>query len=790
MKALFFSLLLACSISLSYAQQVSFTQTIKGTVIDEQSGNILSGVTVSVEVGTNTTQSITDDKGTFRLLQVPIGRQNIKATRVGYENAFLSNIEVTSSKEVVVEIRMKERIRKQEDVIVKATKSKSKALNEAALVSARQLSTDEAFRFSGTRNDPSRMAQNFAGVSGSNDGRNDIVIRGNSPSGVLWRMEGIDIPNPNHFSTLGATGGPVSILNINTLKNSDFLTSAFPASYGNAIAGVFDLRLRNGNSDKKEFLGQMGFNGFELGVEGPFSKKSKASYLVNYRYSLVAALQNIGLNVGTGSATPYYQDATFKINIPTKKMGIFSFFGLGGESHIRFLPESQGEDNLYSSPDGSVRDRKFKSLTGVIGVTNTLFYSTRTSGKIMLAVSGFDAKYDETIIRTDKPNQLAFYKSNVQIKYSVGYTINSKLNSRNQLTAGINSDQSVLKLKNDYIKNGDSVLTNLYTTNENATLIRAFVNFGHRFSDKLSTNVGLYYQHFALNKSNSIEPRWNIKYQVAPNQSISFGTGLHSQIQPLEVYFYQSKNTAGAIELTNKNLDFVKSTHFVLGYDNNISKYFRIKTEVYAQQLFNAAVEKTASSFSMINSGADFGFPDKTNLVNAGKGYNYGMELTVERFLHKGVYYLFTTSLFQSQYKGSDAVWRNTAFNSNYVVNALGGKEFRINKKTAFGIDSKVTVTGGQRYTPFNLAASAANGYVVYKDNDAYSLQNTAYFRWDLKFSYVRNLKRVTQKWYIDLQNLTNQKNIYIRTLNPKNGDVNQINQIGFFPNINYQITF
>lgn len=186
-------------------------------------------------------------------------------------------------------------------------------------MSARQLSTDEAFRYAGTRSDPSRMAQNFAGVSGTNDGRNDIIIRGNSPVGVLWRMDGIDIPNPNHFSTLGATGGPVSILNINTLKNSDFLTSAFPAQYGNALAGVFDLKLRNGNNEKNEFIGQLGFNGFEFGAEGPLNKNSKASYLVNYRYSMVAALQSIGLNFGTGSATPYYQNSTFKINIPTKK---------------------------------------------------------------------------------------------------------------------------------------------------------------------------------------------------------------------------------------------------------------------------------------------------------------------------------------------------------------------------------------------------------------------------------------------------------------------------------------
>lgn len=192
----------------------------------------------------------------------------------------------------------------------------------------------------------------------------------------------------------------------------------------------------------------------------------------------------------------------------------------------------------------------------------------------------------------------------------------------------------------------------------------------------------------------------------------------------------------------------------------------------------------------MLNAGTDFTFPDKTNLVNYGKGYNYGVELTLERFLHKGFYYLFTASVFQSKYKASDNVWRNTAFNSNYVMNALGGKEFSINRKTIVGIDTKLTLTGGQRYTPFDIAGSQTLGYIIYKEKEAYSAQNQQYFRWDVKFSYIRNLKKITQKFYVDLQNITSRQNIYIRTLNPKTGAVSQINQMGFFPNINYQITF
>ncbi len=773
---------------LAAAQDNSLTQTIKGVITDEQSGNVLGNVTVRLDAATSSNAVITDSAGNFRLQHVPLGRQTIRVSFVGYEEAVVQNIEVTSSKEVMLEVRLKEKVRKLKEVIVTGNKQKSRALNEAAMVSARQFSVDEAVRYAGTRNDPSRMAQNFAGISGTNDARNDIVIRGNSPSGVLWRMDGIDIPNPNHFSTLGATGGPVSILNTNTLKNSDFLTSAFPAQYGNALAGVFDLRMRNGNNEKYEFLGQMGFNGFELGAEGPLNKEAKSSFLVNYRYSMIAAIQALGLSVGTGSTTPYYQDANFKLHMPTKKAGTFDLFGLGGESHVNFPADK--EDNLYASNDGSLRNRNFRSLTGVTGLTHTLFFNSTTSGKFMLAVSGSQSKYKEDIVEQGKNDKTAYDKNNRQTKFSAGYTFNKKFSSKNQLTTGIVADFNTLRLRQDYIRDGDSVLTTFVNSHQTAVLLKAFVNLNHRFSDQLSFNAGLYYQEFTFNHTRSIEPRWNIKYQFKQNQALSFGAGLHSQTQPLEVYFYQTKNAAEQTELTNKNLDFVKSLHTVLGYDINFSKQLRFKAELYAQYIYNAAVERTLSSFSMLNAGADFYFPDKTNLVNNGKGYNYGLEMTLERFLQQGFYYLVTVSLFKSQYKGSDAVWRNTVFNSSYVNNVLAGKEFKLTRKASFFLDTKIVLTGGQRYTPFDIAASQAAGYVVFKGNEAYSLRNRDYWRWDFKLSYARNGKKTTQKWYVDLQNLTNQKNIYVRTLNPKTGAVNEINQIGFFPNFNYMVTF
>jgi hypothetical protein len=399
MRSIFLLIVILFSIQTLTAQNLNLTQTVRGIVIDEQSGNVLKNATVSITEENRSFSAISDSLGNFKLTNVPIGRRTIKASMMGYEEAVIANIEITSSKEIVLEIKLAEKVVKMDAVIIKSSKQKNQALNETAVVSARQLSIDEAVRYSGTRNDPSRMAQNFAGVTATNDARNDIIIRGNSPAGVLWRMDGIDIPNPNHFSTLGSTGGPVTILNTNTLKNSDFITSAFPSQYGNAIAGVFDLRMRNGNNEKYEFTGEMGFNGFEFGAEGPISRKNKSSFLIDYRYSMVAAIQALGLSVGTGSSTPYYQDINMKFNLPTRNAGTFSLFGLGGESHIRFEPENQDDNNLYGSDDGSVRDRFYKSRTGVIGLSHTYFFNPTASGKIILAVSGSIFTGDEDIIK-------------------------------------------------------------------------------------------------------------------------------------------------------------------------------------------------------------------------------------------------------------------------------------------------------------------------------------------------------------------------------------------------------
>ncbi|MCD4724555.1 MAG: carboxypeptidase-like regulatory domain-containing protein, partial [Bacteroidales bacterium] len=281
-----------------YAQNI--TQSVRGQVIEKQTLMPLPGATVILLETDPIVGTTTNTDGYFVLENVPVGRLSIQVRYMGYHIATINNLNLISGKELVVDVEMEEKVDHLDEVVITATR-KGETINSMTTISARTFSVEETQRFAGAMNDVSRMAANYAGVCTSNDALNDIVIRGNSPSGLLWQLDGVDIPNPNHFGQLGATGGPVSMLNNNVLSNSDFMTGAFPAEYGNALSGVFDLRMRNGNYDKHEFLGQVGFNGFEFGAEGPISKKNNSSYLINYRYSTMGVMQAIGIDFGTGT---------------------------------------------------------------------------------------------------------------------------------------------------------------------------------------------------------------------------------------------------------------------------------------------------------------------------------------------------------------------------------------------------------------------------------------------------------------------------------------------------------
>ncbi|MEM9389523.1 MAG: TonB-dependent receptor [Bacteroidota bacterium] len=779
------------------------TQTVKGTVLDAQADYPIIGASVILIGSDPLIGSVTDLDGNFRLEAVPYGRQTLVVQYVGYKNISLPNVLVTAGKEVVLNVKLEESVEKLDEVVVTAEADKDLPLNELAKVSARTFSLEEVTRFSGGRNDVARLATSFAGVSAPNDSRNDIVVRGNSPVGLLWRIEGMPIATTNHFATLGTTGGPVNALNTNLLRTSDFLTGAFPAEYGNANAAVFDVNFRNGNRDKTEYTAQLSaFSGLEFMVEGPFRKSKGGSFIASYRYGIASVAAT-----GT-SATPFYQDFSFKINFGDTKLGRFELFGLGGLSSIDFLGDDIDEDDLFANPN---EDAFVENQLGLVGLSNTLRLNKTTFLKTSVGVStNYNQYLQDNFVNDADGNQIAQFRAvnatNRENRVTLSSTLNKKFNAKWNMRAGMLSERYLPDFSNedrdDRIgipdENGDGVpdyfLTNT-NLDESYSVHQAFLQAEHRITDEFSVTAGLHTQYHGYTEDQVIEPRAAVSWQVRPNQRFSLAYGLHAQAIPSPILFYEEEVSPQQFARTNDNLDFMKSHHFVLAYDRSLGDSWRLKAETYYQSLFDVPVEGFPSSYSILNEGSDFDFEEKGSLVNEGVGTNYGIELTLEKFFSKGYYMLMTTSIYESTYEGSDGIERNTAFNNSAVFNLLFGKEWKFGEggRNAWTFDTKFTTAGGQRFTPIDLEGTRANaGREVRFDNVAFSEQYDPYLRWDVKFGVRINgrKKNISHQFFVDFQNVTNRENEFVRRYNEVTDEINLVEQIGFFPDVMYRIQF
>ena len=802
MRSLLLIFLLLLS-QIIFAQKTDgFKQNIRGVVVDKITQMPLPGASIILKDSNPIIGTTSDKNGAFVFHNIDIGRHSLLITFIGFNPMSINNILLSSGKEILLNIQLEEQAFVTNEVVIKADQEKSQVINKMATVSARSFTVEETERYAGSLGDPSRMAANFAGVSMVNDSRNDIIIRGNSPIGILWRLDGVEIPNPNHFSASGTTGGPVSMLNNNLLSNSDFFTSAFPAEYGNAMSGVFDLKMRSGNNQKREYVGQVGFNGFELGAEGPLKKGKQGSYLINYRYSTMGLMSKLGMNSGTGDATPYYQDLSFKIDLPGTKLGRFSLFGIGGLSSIKIYDsnniDAQDADQNYNA-GGS--DLDYGSDMGVLGFSHLYFINETTRIKTILSIQGSRETTEIDSLRFDSnglliPNSnYSYYGANAtEIKYSASTHFKKKINSRNNIIVGayydlynVNYLDSVLDRSPEF-----SGFRSNIDVKGDISLIRAYAQWQHKFSNKLELNSGLYSQHVEMGNETTLEPRLGLKYKFSNKQSLSVGYGLYSQMQPRVFYFTQTSLDDGTYLRTNENMKLSKSQQYVIAYDLLLNENFRFKTEVYYQDLYDIPVTHLLPEFSVLNSGADFGglSGDADSLVNTGTGENYGIEFTLEKFLSKNFYFLTTVSLFESYYKGFSGIKRNTAFNNNYIVNGLAGYEFKISAHSRLAIDLKLSYSGGKRYIPIDLESSIKENTTVYDWEKSYENKYDDYFRTDVRLSYKLDWKRINQEWAINFQNISNQQNIFSESYNPRTKKINQNYQLGFYLAFLYRISF
>jgi hypothetical protein len=672
---------------------------------------------------------------------------------------------------------MEESLTALDEVVVKATIDKDLPLNKLATVSARLLSSEEANRYAGSIGDPARMASAFAGVLGADDSRNDIVIRGNSSVGLLWKLDGFDIFNPNHFGASGATGGTVSMLNSNQLTNSDFFTSAFPAEFGNATSGVFDLKLRNGNNEKHEFLAAVGYNGFELGAEGPIGKATGASYLVNARYSWMQFLGDM-----TGGYTPEYQDLSAKLNIPLHD-GQLSVVALAGRSTMNTPSDLNLSDEDWQLGDFG-RRYTMDNAQAFVGANYTHRFGLNTRLENRLSFQTFSSTTHIDLL--PYPSGAAKPHINMADKETVlsfAPTLHHRISSRNLLQAGLGADVYLSSFDDIYLGNA---LPDVYTDGKSnsSALLQGYAQWLHRFTDELSLTAGLHGSVYTFSRELTVEPRVGLKWAMSERSAVSLGAGLHSQIQPRQVYFHVDQSGA----YTNQNLGSSKSWQGVVGYDLRLTSTMRLKAEAYYQHLFRIPVRPDQPEQSIINLADDYFHDWNYTFVNKGTGKNYGIELTLEKFFESGYYFLLTGSLYSSLYTALDGLERNTRFNGNYALNALGGYEWKLGSRHLLSLNAKASYLGNKRILPATVASAGQN--TTYDYTHAYEDQMPAYFRADINLNMKTSFRRLALEYFLEFWNITDHKNIYSQEYNQNRGRVETSYQQGFMPMFGVKVWF
>ena len=779
-----------------FSFQISSQQTVKGKVVDLESQFPLPGVNVKFIDGDFDKGVATAMNGTFKIENVPLGRHQIRFTFIGYK-PLVQTVVVNAGREVILNISIEESTEFLEEFEV-TSNEKREVNNEMAIISAQQFSVEETERYAGSRGDPARMASNLAGVQGADDSRNDIIVRGNSPLGVIYRVEGITIPNPNHFAISGSSGGPLSILNNKFLGNSDFFSGAFPSEYGNSTAGVFDLKIRNGNSDKTEFTGQVGLFGAEFLMEGPLSKKSAASYLVMYRKATLKIFDLLGLDLGT-SAIPNYQDFAAKVNLPFEKGGNLSLWAMGGNSNIEILISEQEDSTAIDLYGENTKDQRFGTGMMVAGATytkplnETSFIKSTTCVNLEQQLSNHDTVSRNPNNWSDVSlNPYMAYNFN-KVRYSNASSFNKKISKKNTLKVGWVADFTNFSFIDSATTNASlQTYRNRFDKEGSYFMIQPYLSWKHKFSDDLILTAGLTSLYMSLGDSYSpIEPRMGLKWNVSKNGALSFGMVYHSQTQPLYTRYYINEGNTTA---HNEDLGLTYSKHIVLGYSHQLNKNFGLKTEAYYQDLSGIPVETAPSAFSLTNACSGFArvFPDTLN--NSGTGYNYGIEVTLQRYFNKNWHALFSGCLYNSRYTPSDGIERNTSFNGQYAVNLLAGREFQI-KNNTLGLGIKATGAGGKRRGVVDHIASAEQGEVIFQDEGFNESQFKDYFRFDIKTTYKINKNNITHEIGIDLVNVTSSKNILNFSYAPNStpdldDDVVKNYQLGFLPIFYYRIDF
>ena len=776
-------------------------QTLRGIVLDADLGSPVVAATVtiqSLQTQDDTRTGLTDADGRFQFDSIPPGLYQLELKKNYFEKLIITQVDVTSGKERVLELTLRKATTTLPDVVITAPgwgRRSTRPLSEIPLT------REQTLRYPAVFFDPARVAMMHAGVVNNDDQANGLSIRGNSPGSLRWRIDGVEVTNPNHLPNAGtfsdlpvSASGGVLMFSAQMLDNTALLTGNFPAGIGDAQGGVMDLSLRRGNNHRHEFTLQASLLGLDVAAEGPLGKGENApSYLVNYRYSTIGLLSEMGVSFGDEEIT--FQDISLNLSFPGKRGGGVTVFGMAGKNANYFEHKDSADIDFYKD----YFDIDFSSRTAIGGISGLVKLGDKTWLKTSAIVSGQNSERDQTL-QFENPGAIVDRFGQEEIRIGGAISVKHSINSRLRFEGGVNAqdirfDQDVaFQFAGFGFPDSSEAL--------HAQLGWAWLNANWRFpSEKTAVQFGLQYTTFSQGNASALEPRLTVTQRLDDKHQLSLSYGLNSQVQPLWMYTQKPNSPSDQVGNPNREIGFTRAHHAGLRHTLTAENAWSIRTELFYQRLFDVPISASGlPAFSMVNA-LETQAPPNPNaypvMVQDGIAENKGIEITAERYLSMGWFMLSNVTLYDARYQGNDGVWRNTRWNTSYMFNLLAGKEWirevEGDKSRTFGLNARFGWSGGMRAMPIDTLASQFNilQKTVYNQSEGFTEKLPDYLRVDLRAYWKWNLgNRRNSTFGLDLQNITLRQNVAYYYWDPHTQAVETKYQLGLIPNISWRLEF
>ncbi|OQY27095.1 MAG: hypothetical protein B6244_11640 [Candidatus Cloacimonetes bacterium 4572_55] len=759
------------------------TGQLQGTATDRLTGEPLIGVNVILK-GTPL-GSATRDNGSYQIPDVPVGIYTIIFSMLGYEKKVQTNVSIRPEKTTFLSAELDEQVLSGSEVVVTAASYFSK--DSDAPTSVRTLGYEEIRRSPGAREDISRMIQNLPGVNPTGDDRNDLVVRGGSPSEALFLVDRIEIPNPNHFGTQGASGGPISMLNTELIKNVEFFAGGFPAPYGGRISAVLDVHYREG--DRHRFGGKADLNmgGAGVNLEGPI-RGGRGSWIFAAHRSYLEVMESV-LDAG---GVPIYTNLQGKMVYDLRDDLKLSIIGLGGLDEIEIEQEPDKEDYEIGERDTSeVEFIVNKTRQFSIGSNLTKLWGHRLFSNLTLfhSYNRFYIDYnirDSEITRPDDKLELAtIIQTNVYDNTSTEQITGAKndwrfvLPNRDQLNWGASA--KVLQFDHDIVYQpydslnavgGQSEPNIVSVKQDPTTKIGAYVSFIKRFPPYFELTIGGRYDYFHLLETHDFGPRIGAAFHINKRLTVNAASGIYYQSPEFVFITGDSMN--------RENLKSLRCEHYIAGFDYLLTEATLFSAEIYRKNYSDYPISSDPdfAFYSTANSGGDYGSVGSDELISQGKGRAIGLELLLQKKLISGLYGMISYSLSKVEHQAMDKIYRSGEFDNRHVFNLVAG--YRLSK--SWELSLKYRYSGGRPYTPFDESASIEAGRDQLDTSRINDERFAPYHRLDLRFDHRKYFKKFVLVTYFSIENVYNRENEGDIFWNEKKLSTDNAYQTGIFP--------